>query len=425
MTGQPPSLALRLFRRFPTTTLVMAPYLLLFLPLAIWNDNPDTDFIIFTGGLAAGGAFLVEFSFALIVLSERRTRRLPAAPATSTTSSVWHGDRVAVMARAVSMISITTNLAFVTLGGGTLTAQVAGVVPSGVLTLLSPFVSWAWVAVALLFSAHALGGMDRWAMVRWLLALIATQATLAYVTNITARTMVFLVTLAAVALLTRLLPRSWILGGAAVGAGIWPTVYEIRNTLRQANGIAVAEDQTASDRIRFDEQIVRAAQYGPGHDLGQPDAFSALRYGLVPRFLDPGRPAVSSGNLVNEFLGGSSTSSYTFMSVATSWFFWGTIVVVLIYAVHAVVILSLRPWNDIARRPAALIILTLVIGGPLSWVATPPDVFIMFLQTTVSAIPVFLVLRLWARSRDGRPGATRTAVLLRDAPRPMPSGSRR
>ncbi len=422
MTAQPPSLALRLFRRFPTTTLVMAPYVLLYLPLAIWNDNPGTDFIIYTGGLAVGAAFLVEFSFALVVLSERRSRRAPGAPATTSTTSIWHGDRVGVVARAVSVVSIVTNLAFVTLGGTTLTSQVAGVVPSGVLTLLSPFVSWGWVALALLFSAHALGGIDRWTLVRWLVALVATQAAVAYVTNITARTLVFLVTLAAVALLTRLLPRSWILGGVAAVAVVWPTVYQIRNTLRQANGIAVAEDVSATDRLRFDEQIVKAEQYGPGHDLGQPDLFSALRYGLVPRFLDPGRPAVSSGNLVNEFLGGASFSSWTFMSVATSWFFWGTIVVVLIYAVHAVVILGLRPWNDIARRPAALIILTLIIGGPLSWVATPPDVFIMFLQTTVSAIPVFLVLRLWARS-SREPRTARVGKLLRDAPRPVPQGS--
>ncbi|NII40935.1 hypothetical protein E9228_001571 [Curtobacterium flaccumfaciens] len=403
MTVQPPSLALRLVLRFPTTTIVLAPYVLLFLPLAIWNDNPDTDFVIRTGALAVAGAFMVEAAIALVALSERRAHRAPSAHARSRPARSWHGDRVAAVARTVAVVSMVANLGSVLLGGGTLRAQVDSAVPSGVLTVLSPFVSWAYVAVALLIAANALGGLSRWATIRWLVALIATQAVLAYMTNLTARATVFLVLLATLAIFTRLVPRTWILAGAAACAVIWPTVFEIRNALRRANGIAVSDSVSATDRLRFDEQITRAAQYGPGHDLGQPDAWSALRYGFIPRFLDPNRPTISSGNLINELLGGSSISSYTFQPVATAWFFWGSLAVVLLYALSASIIMATRPWDHLARRPAAIILFALMLGGPLSWFSTPPDVVVNMLQTFVSTIPVLLVLRLWARAEQPRP----------------------
>jgi hypothetical protein len=409
---KPPSSALRLLRRFPTTSSVLAPYVLLFLPLAIWNDNPQTDFVIRTGGLAAAGAFLVEAAVALVVLGERRARR-PTAARADVLRSRWFGSRVAVVARAVTVISIVANLSSVLLGGGTLRAQVDSAVPSGVLTVLSPFVSWAYVAVALLIAANALGGMTRWTAVRWLLVLVATQVVMAYLTNLTARATVFLVLLATLAVLTRLVPRSWILAGAATCAVVWPTVFEIRNALRRANGIDVSDAVSATDRLRFDEQITRAAQYGAGHDLGQPDVWSALRYGFVPRFLDPGRPTISSGNLINEFLGGSSFSSYTFQPVATAWFFWGSLAVVLLYALYATIVMGLRPWDHIARRPGAMIVLALMLGGPLSWFSTPPDVVVNMLQTFVSTAPVFLVLRVWAHADTRQTRAVRALATRR------------
>lgn len=423
MAVKPPSVPLRLLRRFPTTSIVLAPYALLFLPLAIWNDNPQTDFIIRTGGLAVGGAFLVEAAVALVVIGERRARRQQSP--VSVLTARWYGSRVAAVARVVTVTSIVTNLTSVLLGGGTLRAQVDSAVPSGVLTVLSPFVSWAYVAVALIIAANALGGLSRWGAVRWLVALLATQAIMAYLTNLTARATVFLVLLATLAILTRLVPRSWILAGAAACAVIWPTVFEIRNALRRANGIDVSETISATDRLRFDEQIGRAAQYGAGHDLGQPDVWSALRYGFVPRFLDPDRPTISSGNLINEFLGGSSISSYTFQPVATAWFFWGPLAVVLLYGLYATVIMGLRPWDRIARRPGALIVFALMLGGPLSWFSTPPDVVVNMLQTLVSTTPVLLALRLWARADTRRARAieanrVRSSVTVRST---HPSGS--
>lgn len=412
MTASRPS-GVRLALRFPTTIVVGLPYLLLFLPMAIWNDNPGTDFIIRTAGIALAGTFTVEAIVAAIAMAERRSGRGRRSDAELGGPS-WHADRVAVLARVVTVLSVVANTALVFLGGSTIRSQVDGVLPSGVLTVLSPFVSWSFVALALIIAAHFLGGFTTAGALRWILVLVATQAVAAFVSNITARATTFLILALTLMLLTRMVATRWVVITAALGAVLWPTVYAIRNDRREANGIVVSDDVSATDRLRFDEQIARAEQFGAGHDLGQPDFWTSLRYGLIPRAFDGDRPAMSSGNLINEFLGGVPFSSYTFLPVATTWFFWGSLVLFLVYAGYAVLMMTLRPWRSIEQRPMALIVLALLIGGPLSWFATPPDFAVSMLQTLVSTSPVFVLLLVWAKRSPRSPSLTDVAPDLRE-----------
>ncbi|MGN7191842.1 hypothetical protein [Curtobacterium sp. MCBA15_004] len=396
------SVGRQLALRFPTTFAVAAPYVLLFLPTAVWYGNPETDFIIRTSALAIAGAFAVEAAVASIAVAERRSGRpvatSPRNPSPRVPSpSAWHPERLAVLARIVSVVAIAATLASVVLGAGTLRSQVDGELPSGAAAVLTPFTSWTAVALALLITARHTGGLSRAGALRWIGALLLTQIVSASVTTITARAVGFLVLLAVLAYLTELVPRSWIVAAIGLVAVVWPTVFAVRNQLRLANGIDVSTDLTASDRLRFDEQIGRAADLGPGHELGQPGFGEVIRYGLVPRFLDPDRGALSSGNLINEYLGGAPFSSYTFLPVATVWFFWGAFAVVLLYAGYAAFVMTLRPWSGIARRPYALILFTLALNGPLSWFGTPPDSTIGALQALVATLPVFVALQVWAR----------------------------
>lgn len=401
------SLWVRLALRFPTSSTVAAPYAFLFLPLAIWNDNPGLDFLVQTGAIAVGSAFLVELAIALVVVAGRRSGRITTRPEPA--GVPWDGSRVAAVARVVTIVSVAANLSALGLGGGTLSSQVAGSGPTAVLSLLSPFVSWSWVSVALVISAHSLGGLSRWSALRWIALLILTQAVAAYVSNLTARPTAFLVLLLTMLFLTRLVPWTWIASSVGVLVVIWPTVFAIRNAQREANGVAVDDSISATDRIRFDELIVRAQQYGAGHDLGQPGFWDVFRYGLIPRFLDPDRPPVSSGFLINVFMGGSSFSSDQFLPVATAWFFWGGLATAMIYAGYSVIVLSLRPWRRLGDRPFAIVTFAIILGGPLGWFVTTPDAPINALQTLVSVLPVFLVLQLWARrTPEAEPTATPT-----------------
>jgi hypothetical protein len=397
---------LRLVLRFPTTFVISVPHVLVFLPLAIWNDNPGTDFIVQMWAIAVAGTFIVEASVAVVTASERRSGRATAPASRPDPSTLWVPERVAAVARTVAAIAIVANLTSALLGAGTLRSQVDAILPSGAASILTPFTSWAQVALALLVVARFLGGLGQAAVIRWIGALLIAQVAEAAILTITAGAASFLILSVVLAYLTNLVPRTWLASAIGVLAVLWPTVYAIRNQLRAADGIDVDADVSASDRLRFDEQIARAAQYGPGHDLGQPGLSEMLRYGLVPRFLDPGRAGVSSGNLINEYLGGVDFSAYTFLPVATAWFFWGTLTVVLLYAACSAIVMALRPWHAITRRPYALVLLTLMLGGPLAWFSTPPDTTIALLQTVVTVLPVFLVLHLWAR-RSG-PSIRRT-----------------
>lgn len=74
----------------------------------------------------------------------------------------------------------------------------------------------------------------------------------------------------------------------------------------------------AYDRLRYNEQVSRAAQIPElPVEVGQPDLVEIIRYGLVPRILDPDRPNLGTAKKINAYLGGGTTSAYTFLPVTT------------------------------------------------------------------------------------------------------------
>ena len=412
------SLVLRVALRFPTTLVVSAPHVLVFLPLAIWNDNPGTDFIV-RCGIAVAGTLVVEASVALVVAAERRSGRIAPTASTPDPSTRWEPQRVATIARTVTIISVVANLTSALLGASTLRSEVDGVLPSGAASILTPFVSWAQVALALLVAARFLGGLSRVAVLRWIGVLLLAQIAVASILTITARAVSFLVLLIVLAFLTNLVPRAWIAGGIGVLAVLWPTVYAVRNQLRTAHGIDVDADVSAFHRLRFDEQIVRAAQYGPGHSrparpVGQP----AVRTGTAGPRPRPRRRLVRQPD--QRVPRWSRLLRVTFLPVATAWFFWGTFSVVLLYAGCAAAVMALRPWRTIARPPYAVVLLTLMLGGPLAWFSTPPDTTIALLQTLVTILPVFLACTSGRGGRNRRSPETSD-----DRPRNAPTSWRR
>ena len=389
----------------------------MFLPLAIWNDNPGTDFIVQMWGIAVAGTLVVEASVALVVAAERRSGRIAPTASTPDPSTRWEPQRVATIARTVTIISVVANLTSALLGASTLRSQVDGVLPSGAASILTPFVSWAQVALALLVAARFLGGLSRVAVLPRIGVLLLAQIAVASILTITARAVSFLVPPVVLAFLTNLVPRAWIAGGIGVLAVLWPTVYAVRNQLRTAHGIDVDADVSASDRLRFDEQIVRAAQYGPGHDLGQPGLWDSLRYGLVPRVLDPGR----AGGVRQPDQRVPRWSRLLRVHVPP-----GRDRLVLLGHLHGGPALR----RSRRRRDGAPTVAHdratavrrgpphVMLGGPLAWFSTPPDTTIALLQTLVTILRCSWSCTSWARrseppvARDvGRPSSERTDVV--------------
>jgi hypothetical protein len=168
----------------------------------------------------------------------------------------------------------------------------------------------------------------------------------------------------------------------------WPSLFALRNEIRQAGGVVVSHQVTAATRLRVDLQMSRLSRYEVPVDVGQPGIMEALRYGIVPRIVDRDRPPMATGAKINVFLGGSPTSAYSFLAIGNVYFLDGLAGVVIYYSVFsAAAVVLLRRWTS--AGPFSLCLLGFVIAGPLSWTSTYPDAAIGTLQSILAATPVF------------------------------------
>ncbi|KXK59503.1 hypothetical protein AWW66_23920 [Micromonospora rosaria] len=388
----------RLLRRYPVSIALLAPFALLVLPMAIVNQNPQTGFILRLVGLALLGSASVETLGLLFGSPDPQWRRgLRDANA--------QYPRLYLVARLVALTSIVANLAGAYTGRGTIVAQLSGTVPdSTVGAVASLFSGWGALGFALLVASHVGGHLARSRLYGWLAALTAAQALLAAMTAISAPLFGFVFFVAAAGAVCGIFRLRYLVVGVLVVFLLWPTMFDYRNSIREARGVAVTSGSTAADRLRLDRQIGAVAGYDVPVDLDQPGFSDHLRYGVVPRALDPDRPPISTGQQINRYLGGTTTSAFTFLALGNIWFFEGPVGVVVFYAVWAAVVVLLLRWRG-APGPARLSLLCFVLADPLLWSATYPDASISFIQHVVSAVPVFLVL--WLTRRRPDPGWSR------------------
>ncbi|WBB69874.1 hypothetical protein [Micromonospora sp. WMMD812] len=372
--------------------MVLAPYVLFILPVAVVYDNPDIGFLVRLVGLALMGSVLVETAAMPLRRSSRGwDRRVRAA---NDHPRIYH------IARGVTVVSIVADLTGAVVGRGTVFTQVSGSLPDSPLSSLSALVSgWSALAVALLIASRLGGHATTRRVGGWLLALALIQALLVVMTARSAPLLGFISFLAAAGAISGVIRARYLAVAAVVLALAWPAIFEVRNDIRQDGGVSVSEQVTADDRLRLDLQMSAAAHHQVPVDLPQPGPADYLRYGLVPRLLDPDRPTISTGVEINQYLGGSATSAYSFLALGNVYFLDGPWAVVVFYGLwSALVVLLLRAGG--APGPMRLAVLCFALAGPLLWSSTYPDSVIAFVQHSVSAVPVFLLLRL--SDRRGR-----------------------
>lgn len=388
----------RLLRRAPVTTQLAIPYSILILPQALLYGNEHITFILGVLGLALAGCLPVE---ALV-----RTRRRDELLVISRGRLESYGGMLRIVALLACAVGQVSGIVSASFGVGTVAAQLGLIRPlTPVGPLLSIFSTWTVSGAALLVAAYLAGRLTRRALHLCFLAVIVLESVRTAITTITASLIsltVYLVILGIFAGTLRL--RTCVLAVVAVLL-VWPTVYELRNAIRQESGVHVSASVDAFERLRYDQQISRAADIlEVPIDIGQPDLQDTLRYGLVPRFLDPDRPTLATGNRINVFLGGSETSSFTFLPVTTLYVLQGPFATVAFYALLAMVLaVALRSGSRLT--PGRLVTFGLVSAGPLSWFAGYPDSTIGCLQGLVAALPLLAVLH-FARRRRTRPCPT-------------------
>ncbi|MFD6565563.1 hypothetical protein [Micromonospora profundi] len=388
-----------ILRRYPITILVLAPYALLIVPMAVVYDNPQTAFILRLLGAALASTLLVE----MVVGAERPRRRW--RPGIAAVNAAHR--HLYLVARVVAVVSVAASITAARAGQGSIFTQLVDeVAASPVARMAALPAGWAYLAFALLLGSFLGGHASRARVFCWIGFLAAGQAAAVALTGITSPLFGYLAFVAGAGAICGLLRVRGVVILGAVLLLAWPTLFSLRNDIRVDGGVDVADDVTAGDRLRFDLQLGHAAELDVPVDVGQPGPSEFLRYGLVPRILDPDRPAISTGSLINYYLGGSPTSSYSFLALGNVYFFVGWLGVPLYYGGWAAVaVLLLRAGG--APGPIRLSLLCFVLAGPLLWSRAYPDAVIAFLQHVVAALPVFAVLALLKVRTRGRHAVNR------------------
>lgn len=394
--GRPPRFQ-RLFRSFPISVALALPYVVLILPQAVWNDNEHLGFIVGVFAIALAATLFVELLIAIARSSriDRQRERGELRPDATLARLNEYGPALRRVAFVVTAVGVAVGVLSAAAGVGSIQSQIGLVAVSAPLAMASALVGgWPTVGVALLIAARLAGQLSVRTFWIWIGVVVLGQGIEAYLTALTASLMAFATSLMMMLLLFGVIRIRYAVIALLVVLVAWPLAFDIRNELRQSTGVTVSTQVGAFDRLRFDEQIARATEVTEVPlDLGQPGPIEMLRYGLVPRVLDPERPPISTGIKINMYLGGSATSTYTFLPVTTTYVLGGPVYLLLWYAFWALIgAVILRGGRDLSVL--RIVLMGLVFSGPLGWFSTFPDRTIGVLQFFVSFLPVMLFLLL-------------------------------
>src|SRR5205823_6005720 len=213
------------------------------------------------------------------------------------------------------------------LGTGTYAAQIGSEAASPLASLFTPFQSWTVAGFGLLFGCWARGGVRRRTVA--LLAIAAIGVELFVGIAIVGRLAPALSYSLAIAFgatidgFVRL--RLVAIAGLALVI-VWPHIYSARNDVRvSAGGKAVASAQalhSAEGRLQLDTELADA-QWLTFPAEEKPGPLSILRYGLIPRALDPGRPTLSTGAIVGGLTGHGTLTYYSLTILGSTYLFGG------------------------------------------------------------------------------------------------------
>jgi len=186
----------------------------------------------------------------------------------------------------------------------------------------------------------------------------------------------------------------WLWVGLAVALLVWPLLFGVRNAIRQditAAALGNAYGPDALSRAREDLLLERAAIVGDAIYVLEPSAADVLRFGLIPRALDPGRGELSTGKALNVAMGGTSSSSTTFTTLGTIWSLNGGFVGVMIYSGFVAAAFSLV-YRHVT--PIRLAIVVLLVYHVIWIESTYPDNIAAVLQGLVSLTAAWALMAL-------------------------------
>lgn len=133
-----------------------------------------------------------------------------------------------------------------------------------------------------------------------------------------------LLTFAIVGTLTRAMKWRWVVAGVLCVAMLMPALFVLRDNVRVEQGMERSSLAVGPfERLRSDTTVALIDQALPAADVGMPSTWLLLRTALVPRVLDPGRPLIEMGRLMNTALGFNTANNVSFGTYGTAYWIGG------------------------------------------------------------------------------------------------------
>jgi hypothetical protein len=360
--------------RYPVT-LVLGIQYGLFVVAPAFIEEPSSSFVIRVPLVALGISLYIEW-----VASRTRPSLTRARPPTAS------------MGLGIGLVGVGALVVQTMLGAGTYAAQVGQQSTSPLASLLTPFAPWALIGAALILYNWWQGGCSR----RWALAMLGTLALSELLWSVvaigrSAPGMQFGFAVAIGAVIVGLIRLRHLALVLLIGLLAWPVLFTLRqDTRRSASSPQALQLQDARERLRLDRLLAYAEHVRvPTDDLLPP--LQILRYGLIPRALDPDRPPLAVGSLFSLAVGSTPENSVSFTTLGSLYSQGGWPWVVVYSALVTIFVTALLkragPWAFVAATCAV---------WELLWIETNyPQNVTGFLQVMVSMSGAYLALRAW------------------------------
>jgi hypothetical protein len=367
-------------RRYPVTLVLGFQYVVLVLWPA-WRSGEDRHFVYLITAVGLAAVFAAESAIYPISIPSGRTWIVEARPA--------------AFVGVVGLVAFAASAGF---GYATYAAQVGTRDVSALASVFTPFTAWLTVGAALLVYSYKEGHCSRKVLL-WILGLLLAGHLLIATVLIgrLAPSMEFALTIGVLCLLAGVVKLRMLVAVSLVMLALaWPLLYETRNETRlQAGGNRfVLSQETAQERVQLDRFLELAANTSIDRSRF-PGALDTLRYGLIPRILDPNRPPLSSGLIFSVASGGPASSAIGFTLFGSLYAVYGWIPMVLILVTIAFVVGALSR----RRGPIAWVCIALIIDKMLWIDSLYPDAVVDLLQGIVAATLALIALRMWTIAR--------------------------
>jgi hypothetical protein len=382
MAGRRHPRCLPLTDKFPVTFLFALQYGALVLLPAVVHDTAPMGLIVTICAAGTGTAFTVEALRA--PLGARAARPLPLSP------------RAALPITAIGAVA-TAGASYA--GGIAYANQVNGAAPSHLAAIFTPLSGWLLIGTVLVMAQAAQGTVSR--RRAWLV--IAGGLTLEVALGLRGALLTGAVSYAcAVTFLAIVLGFArWrpVIAALVVIPLALPALYNFKTAERAAlvSGRQAAQPSQpdVGQRLRLDREMALVGDFPavPATSIAQPGLLELTGYGVIPRALDPGRPALTPGLALSVATGGPANSATTATALGDAYLAGGWAGVVLYSALAALVTgIVIR-----RRGPWAYALLGVIAASCLLIGDSYPDMLASLLQECVSLGAAFLLVRLLSR----------------------------